>query len=57
MTALQRRVYMVILRSLFIIMHYIFHHEHGVNPTDGTKIKTEITKLLVELDKPKKAKE
>lgn len=48
---------MVILRSLFIIMHYIFHHVPGTPIVEGTKITDEITNLLVELDKPKKVKE
>jgi len=57
MTALQRRVYMMILRCLFIIMHHIFHHQPGTPIVEGTKLTDEMTKLLVELDKSKKVKE
>lgn len=57
MTALQRRVYMMILRCLFIIMHHIFHHVPGTPVVEGTKLTDEMTKLLVELDKYKKVKE
>lgn len=57
MSALQRRVYSLILRILFVILHYIYHHEPGTEQIDGTTIKREITELLVELNKkPRRAK-
>ena len=57
MNALQRRVYSLILRALFVILHYIYHHEPGTEQKDGTIIKREITELLVELNKPRRLKD
>ena len=57
MTALQRRIYSLILRALFVILHYIYHHEPGTEQSDGSKIKREITELLLELDKNGKKKQ
>lgn len=51
MTKLQKRVYIVMLRALFMILHWLIFHEAGAEPSDAPNLRADITNIIIELDK------